>query len=53
MLADSPVVDYAVKTTDGPVEAVGEPYDTAPYGIALAKDQGELRARPSRARCRP
>ncbi|HVV13501.1 ABC transporter substrate-binding protein [Amycolatopsis sp.] len=40
MLADSPVVDYAVKQTDGAVEVVGQPYDTAPYGIALKKDQG-------------
>jgi polar amino acid transport system substrate-binding protein len=42
MLADSPIVDYAVKTTEGAVEVVGEPYDTAPYGIALAKDQGQF-----------
>jgi polar amino acid transport system substrate-binding protein len=40
MLADSPVVDYAVKQTDGAIEVVGQPYDTAPYGIALKKDQG-------------
>lgn len=42
MLADSPVVAYAVTTTEGAVEVVGEPYDSAPYGIALAKDQGEF-----------
>jgi len=41
MLADSPVVAYAAKTTEGAVEAVGEPYDTAPYGIVLAKNQGD------------
>lgn len=40
MLADSPVIDYAVKQTDGAVEVVGQPYDSAPYGIALKKDQG-------------
>ena len=40
MLADSPVIDYAVKQTDGAVEVVGAPYDTAPYGIALKKNQG-------------
>lgn len=40
MLADSPVIDYAVKQTNGAVEVVGEPYDSAPYGIALKKDQG-------------
>jgi polar amino acid transport system substrate-binding protein len=42
MLADSPIVDYATKTTEGAVQAVGQPYDTAPYGIVLAKDQGEF-----------
>jgi len=42
MLADSPVVAYAAKTTEGAVEAVGEPYDTAPYGVVLAKNQGDF-----------
>ena len=42
MLADSPVVAYAAKTTEGAVEVVGEPYDTAPYGIVLAKNQGDF-----------
>ncbi len=42
MLADSPVVAYAAKTTDGAVEAIGEPYDTAPYGIVLAKNKGDF-----------
>lgn len=42
MLADSPVVDYAVKQTDGAVEVVGQPYDTAPYGIALKKGAGQF-----------
>lgn len=41
MLADSPVVSYAVTTTDGALEVVGTPYDTAPYGIVLAKSQGD------------
>jgi polar amino acid transport system substrate-binding protein len=41
MLADSPVVAYAVSTTDGALEVVGTPYDTAPYGIVLAKNQGD------------
>lgn len=40
MLADSPVVDYAIKQTGGALDVVGQPYDTAPYGIALKKDQG-------------
>ena len=49
MLADSPIVDYAAKTTEGAVEAVGQPYDTAPYGIVLNKGQERLRAgRPGR-----
>jgi polar amino acid transport system substrate-binding protein len=41
MLADSPVVDYAIAQTNGQLEAVGEAYDTAPYGIAVPKDQGD------------
>jgi polar amino acid transport system substrate-binding protein len=40
MLADSPVVDYAVTQTNGQVEVVGQPYDTAPYGIAVRKGEG-------------
>ncbi len=44
MLVDSPVAAYAVSTTEGAVEVVGEPYDTAPYGIALGKGQGEFAA---------
>jgi polar amino acid transport system substrate-binding protein len=41
MLADSPVVAYAVQTTSGAVEVVGAPWDTAPYGIVLGKNQGQ------------
>lgn len=41
MLADSPVIAYAVKTTGDQLEVVGAPYDTAPYGIVLAKGQGQ------------
>jgi polar amino acid transport system substrate-binding protein len=40
MLADSPVVDYAVTQTGGQLATVGESYDTAPYGIALPKNDG-------------
>ena len=40
MLADSPVVDYAVSKTNGQLEAVGDAYDTAPYGIAVPKGDG-------------
>jgi polar amino acid transport system substrate-binding protein len=41
MLADSPVVDYAVAQTNGQLEAVGEAYDTAPYGVAVPKGDGK------------
>lgn len=44
MLADSPVVDYAVKQTSGAVQAVGDAYDTAPYGIAVPKGKGQYAA---------
>jgi polar amino acid transport system substrate-binding protein len=39
MLADSPVAAYAVKTTNGQLELLGQPYDTAPYGIVIGKGQ--------------
>ncbi|GLW69110.1 ABC transporter substrate-binding protein [Kitasatospora phosalacinea] len=38
MLADSPVVDYALKQTGGQLEKLGETYGAAPYGVILAKD---------------
>jgi polar amino acid transport system substrate-binding protein len=41
MLADSPVAAYAVTTTQGAVEVVGEPYATSPYGVVLKKGQGD------------
>jgi polar amino acid transport system substrate-binding protein len=41
MLADSPVVDYAVAKTNGQLEAIGDAYDTAPYGIAVPKGDGK------------
>ncbi|GAB3140113.1 ABC transporter substrate-binding protein [Amycolatopsis sp. NPDC004378] len=41
-LADSPVIDYAVKQTNGQLESVGAPYDTAPYGIVLPKNSGDF-----------
>ena len=37
MLADSPVVSYAVKQSGGKVEAVGSIYAAAPYGVVVAK----------------
>ncbi|GAB3913033.1 ABC transporter substrate-binding protein [Kibdelosporangium lantanae] len=41
MLADSPVIDYAIKATNGQLEQVGQVYDTAPYGIILPKGKGD------------
>ncbi|WP_371499064.1 ABC transporter substrate-binding protein [Kitasatospora sp. NBC_00374] len=37
MMADSPVIDYALKQTGGQLEKLGPTTDSAPYGIALAK----------------
>lgn len=42
MLADSPVVAYAVKETGDKLEISGGIYDAAQYGVALAKDQGDF-----------
>jgi polar amino acid transport system substrate-binding protein len=39
-MADSPVADYIVEQSGGKFESVGEPYGTAPYGIAIPKDSG-------------
>ena len=38
--ADSPVTLYAISQTDGKLQAAGESFDVAPYGIAVAKDTG-------------
>jgi polar amino acid transport system substrate-binding protein len=42
-MADSPVVDYAVKKTGDAFEKAGEDTDSAPYGIALPKDAAGLK----------
>jgi len=42
MLADSPVVAYAVKQTNGQLELLGDIYDAAPYGYVIEKDQTEF-----------
>jgi len=42
MLADSPVVAYAVKQSAGKLDAVGTIYDAAPYGYVIPKDQTDL-----------
>jgi polar amino acid transport system substrate-binding protein len=39
-MADSPVVDYQVKQSNGQFEVTGQPYGTAPYGIAIPKTSG-------------
>jgi polar amino acid transport system substrate-binding protein len=41
MLADSPIVAYAVKQSGGKVEAVGEIYDAAPYGYVIPQGEGQ------------
>ena len=38
MLADSPVVAYAVEQSKGKLEPLGDIYDSAPYGYVLPKD---------------
>jgi polar amino acid transport system substrate-binding protein len=42
MLADSPVLAYAVKQTNGQLELLGDIYDSAPYGYVIKKDQTEF-----------
>jgi polar amino acid transport system substrate-binding protein len=41
-LADSPVIAYAVKQTNGQLELLGDIYDAAPYGYVIEKDQAEF-----------
>ena len=42
MLADSPVLAYAVKQTNGQLELLGDIYDAAPYGYIIEKDQADF-----------
>jgi len=42
MVADSPVIAYAVKQTNGKLAQLGEVYDSAPYGYVLKKGQGRF-----------
>ncbi|MEV7777295.1 ABC transporter substrate-binding protein [Kitasatospora sp. NPDC088351] len=44
MMADSPVIDYALKQTNGQLEKLGDTYDSAPYGIVLEKGSGLTKA---------
>jgi polar amino acid transport system substrate-binding protein len=39
-MADSPVAAYLVKQSNGQFKLVGQPYGTAPYGIAIPKGSG-------------
>lgn len=39
-MADSPVAAYQVKQSDGAFKLTGQPYGTAPYGIAIPKNSG-------------
>lgn len=41
-MADSPVAAYQVKQSNGAFKLVGTPYGTAPYGIAVPKQDGTL-----------
>lgn len=42
MLADSPVVAYAVEQTGDQLEQLGDIYDAAPYGYVVKKGQDEF-----------
>jgi polar amino acid transport system substrate-binding protein len=42
MLADSPVVAYAVKQSAGKLELLGNVYDAAPYGYVVPKEETEF-----------
>jgi polar amino acid transport system substrate-binding protein len=42
MLADSPVLAYAVQQTNGQLELLGDIYDAAPYGYVIEKEQTEF-----------
>jgi len=42
MLADSPVIAYAVKQTNGQLALAGDIYDSAPYGYVVKKEQADF-----------
>ena len=42
MLADSPIVAYAITQTGDKLEPAGDIYDAAPYGYAVPKGQGDF-----------
>jgi polar amino acid transport system substrate-binding protein len=41
--ADSPVTLYAIKQTGGKLQLAGTSFDSAPYGLAVAKNAGTLK----------
>lgn len=43
MLADTPIVGDAVKKTGDKLQIIGQTYDTAPYGYAVAKTSGQFK----------
>ena len=43
MSADSPVTEAAVKATGGKLQLVGSIYESAPYGYAIGKSEGQLK----------
>jgi polar amino acid transport system substrate-binding protein len=43
-MADSPVVKYLVSQSGGQFKTAGQPYGSAPYGIAIPKDTGMTQA---------
>ncbi len=43
MLADSPIVGYAVKQTGGRLQTIGQIYGAAPYGYAIGKNSGSMK----------
>lgn len=43
MLADSPIVGYAVKQTGGRLQTIGQIYGAAPYGLAVGKNSGTMK----------
>ncbi len=42
MAADSPIIGYAITQTNGQIEKMGDVYDSAPQGIAVAKSDTAL-----------
>ena len=42
MLADSPIVGYAIKQSSGKIESIGDVYDAAPYGYVLPKSETDF-----------